>query len=233
VTAVLFDISRLSRQVGVLAVWFAIALGAGFEVSNNPNEIPALARFWPLPVLYLSAWAFRSDLRRGAFDILVSRGNSPQVLMYVRMGVTVVAGVISLAILCVTPILNGGGIDGSNALLFVDLAVLVVYWAVVGAVIGFFLSQGSLTALVVVGGVCEVVWLYWGCVHITGNMPDSGWRALATAVIHLCSPLPARDFSFPFEVFPFEALRLVAGGLLVALGHVHLSRRSLNASEEG
>jgi hypothetical protein len=224
-----FELSRLSRQYAVFAAWLALAVVAVVELVNLPDRLPSMVRLWPLPVIYIAGWALADDLRRGALDVLVSRGVSLPQLLMVRIVLAASLGVLTLTAISL-PVLAGGGADRALAL---DMITVVVYWAALGAVLGFFSSSGALVALALVGGVAEAWWASFGCGWLTGDLPSVGWRGLVTFLLHLASPFVARDVPLVSEVFRWESLRIVAAAAVLLAGYGVLSRRSLFGAEEG
>ncbi len=224
-----FEFSRVGRQYAVFAVWLALAAVAVVELANVPDRLPAMVRLWPLPVVYIAGWALADDLRHGAFDVLVSRGVPLPQLLIVRFALAASLGVLTLAAISL-PIVVGGG---PARALVLDLISVVVYWAALGAVLGFFVSSGALAALALIGGFAELWWATGGCVWLTGDLPSVGGRGLVTFLLHLASPFVARDLPLVSEVFRWELLRMVGAAAVLLTGYRALSRRSLLVAEEG
>ncbi|RMF88333.1 MAG: hypothetical protein D6739_00240 [Nitrospirae bacterium] len=222
-----FELLRLARRWPLWAVWAAVAAMAVLEIVNLPDRLPAAVRLWPLPVAYLAAWGLAADLGRGGLDLLVSRGVHPVRLLVARVVLVYAAGMIPLAPLLAVPL----AADPSQGPLALDLAVVTLYWAALGAALGWFASAGAVAALAAAAALVEAWWVTLGSAWLLGAPAAQGLAAPVTVALHLVSPLPAREVAFASAVFPWESLRLpVAVLALLAVARV-LHRRSLVVSE--
>ncbi len=217
-----FELSRLGRPRGFWIVWGALAAWAAVEAVNLPGDLPSPLRLWALPVVYLAGWALAGDLRSGALDVLLGNGVTLPRLLLVRFAAAAAVGLGSLGLLALPVILRGG-----SAAAVIDLAVVVVYWAALGAALGFFAGAGGLAALAAAGGFVELWWLAGGSVWLVGGDPTEGFRAVVSVLLHLGSPFPAAELPFGSLIFPREWLRLAVAAVVVGATSLRLSRLSL------
>jgi len=223
-----FELSRLGRRRAFWTVWGALAAWAALESFNLPGDLPSPLRLWALPVVYLAGWALADDLRSGALDVLLGTGATLPRLLLVRFAVVAGIGLGTLVLLGLPALLRGGPATTTVT----DLAVVVVYWAALGAALGFFAGAGGLTALAAAGGFVELWWLTGGSVWLAGGEPTGGVRGTLSVVLHLGSPFPAAELPFGPVVFPHEWLRLVVAATAVVLVSHRLSRISLFVRED-
>lgn len=225
-----FECRRLVRNPGFILVGFALfALSIPFLLMGS-GERSSSVLVAPLLVTWVAAGDLAESLRRGQWEVVLSRGPSLASVVIARWVLASAAG-----ILVVGPgTLPALGITVSFAVLVEHLA-LVFYWSSVGCMVGLKASGAAavLGALASTGLVTW--WTFSGCARLFEESPiDPPWRLVTVAGHFLGSIVPLSEIpGLVATHVEWSVARVgLAGGLLFLVMR-SASRRLIPGREEG
>lgn len=220
---------RSPVDVAAFATCAALGVANSWLSGEARGALPFLA---PLVAAYLAAGDTAQSLRLGRYDLLVSRG--PQLGLWVsaRVVLSALGGLVVLLSHLAVPALQGSYAPGK----LVAWALVVVYWAALGGLLGLRLSGAGVVVLMLASMGLGVWWVWKGFASTFGTPPQEAGTFVPNLLAWgLLVPVPFQEMPIPGSPPPPWWSVLHALGALAAWGGSWLGsqRRQLAGREEG
>ncbi len=223
----LFELTRFRRDRVPFLLWLSLVV-VGVVLSSLGLLGGGVTILAPYFAAYLAGGDTAEGLRRGAWDLLLSRGPSFGRWLFARFSVAVVASLLLLGAHAGVALARGE-LPLSQ---LVELVSSVLYWAGVGVFLSFWLSGAAALVLALLGAVFSIWWLTAGCVVLAG-VPAAQLPGLSKAIVAFLggwSPGSVTSYLGP-SGWEWEVLRLLVWLGMLFWTFWHAGRRPLLAKE--
>jgi hypothetical protein len=201
----LFELSRFRRDRVPFLLWLSLVV-VGVALSSLELLGGGVTILAPYFAAYLAGSDTAEGLRRGAWDLLVSRGPSLRQWLFARFALAVVASLLLLGAHAGAALVRGELPLSQLA----QLVTTILYWAGVGLFLGFWLSGAAILVLALLGTVFSTWWLTTGCI-VLAKVPAAQLPELSKAIVAFLggwSPGSVHSYLGP-SGWEWEVLRLL------------------------